>query len=359
MGVWRTRLRGFFFESTVPDLGNASGGKKSFLSLHFGGFFMKAKETQFLIGAIVLIFSIFGLFGPFLTYGDINLSAVECFEQTANNIGYFCLLLAPFILSFLFAIFALIFKETKWNKYLLFFLSVISGVLFLFSNLFYANSLNIDVDSVTAGNCLIVLGVGMLLVSLYYVSKILESNQFTINDIVEIAMLVSLALVLDLAIFKIKVVAQGGSISLAMVPLVLIALRKGFVKSFIACGIVYGFLNCLIDGYGFITYPLDYLLGFGSLAIVGLFRTLIMNKDAKVTIKGTVFLVVSILLACTGRTIASTISGIVLYDTPFVESLIYQLTYMGPSMIILIVVVLILYRPIMLLNRKYQKSLSK
>lgn len=320
---------------------------------------MEARRIRYFLGGIVFAFLIFGLFGPFLIYNSTSLTAIDAFvECSKGNIGYFLLLLLPFILTLSFSVVSFALRSDKASPYPLFILSLFAGVLYLFCNLFYANGLGVDPDLVFNGNLSIILGVGLIVISLYFVSKIFEQNQFTINDIVEIAVFVSLAIVLDLSIFEIKVVANGGSISLMMVPLVLISLRKGFVKGFIACGVVFGLLSCLIDGYGFITYPLDYLLGFGSMALVGLFRPLIMNKEAKITVKGVLFLLLAIIVACIGRTAASTISGIVIYETPFVESLIYQLTYMGPSMILLIVLSLLLYRPIMLMDIKYSKKVQ-
>ena len=97
---------------------------------------------------------------------------------------------------------------------------------------------------------------------------------FNVHDIVEIAMFVAIALVLD-NFLKIPLGASGGSINLAVLPLVLLALRHGWFKGFVAGGIIFGFISCLIDGYGLVTYPLEYFVTFGSIAIVGAFSKLI------------------------------------------------------------------------------------
>ena len=97
---------------------------------------------------------------------------------------------------------------------------------------------------------------------------------FNVHDIVEIAMFVAIALVLD-NFLKIPLGASGGSINLAVLPLVLLALRHGWFKGFVAGGIIFGFISCLIDAYGLVTYPLEYFVTFGSIAIVGVFSKLI------------------------------------------------------------------------------------
>ena len=107
-----------------------------------------------------------------------------------------------------------------------------------------------------------------------YMKKVLFD--FKVADIVEIAILCSLAIVLDTFV-KIPL-GPSGSINLSMVPILVIALRHGWFKTLFAGGLVYGLITCLLDGYGIITYPLDYFLGFGSTAVLGLFAEYI-NKN--------------------------------------------------------------------------------
>ena len=47
-----------------------------------------------------------------------------------------------------------------------------------------------------------------------------------------------------------------GSINFQMLPLMIIALRRGPAHGFIAGGIVYGLISCLKDGYGFLHLPI-------------------------------------------------------------------------------------------------------
>ncbi|MCQ2815168.1 MAG: energy-coupled thiamine transporter ThiT [Bacilli bacterium] len=183
-------------------------------------------------------------------------------------------------------------------------------------------------------------------------SQILEKFTLTTMDIVEIALFVGLALVLDLAPLKFKVVPQGGSISLTMLPLMILSLRKGFIKGFIGAGILFGLINCLTDGYGLVTYPLDYFIGFGSVAIFGLFRTLIYKRYSLINI---VYYVIAGLLTMTIRVFASTLSGILFFNYTFVASLIYQLTYIPAAVAASTIVAIILYRPLFMLNQRQLK----
>ena len=103
---------------------------------------------------------------------------------------------------------------------------------------------------------------------------------FNINDIAEIAILCSLAIVLD-QFCKIPLGATGGSINLSMLPLYIIALRHGWFKGFIGGGIIYAVTTCIIDGYGFQFFPLEYFVAYGSVGILGIFANFIYKKFNK------------------------------------------------------------------------------
>lgn len=177
---------------------------------------------------------------------------------------------------------------------------------------------------------------------------------FTVKDIVEIAMLVAAAIVLDLPFLKIRIGSNGGSISFSMIPLFLIAFRKGLFKGFIGIGVVYGLITCFIDGWGIQTYPLDYLLGYGSLSIVGLFSNLVFPKNVdKYSFKGIMYLILSIAVAAFLRLCFATLSGIVIYELDFVGSLVYNIIYVLPSSVIAIALLIVLYKPILAINRSF------
>lgn len=173
---------------------------------------------------------------------------------------------------------------------------------------------------------------------------------FTVKDICEIAMLCAIAIVLSV-FCEIKVGANGGSIGFGMIPLFLICYRHGFIKGFIATGIIYALICCAIDGYGFACFPFDYLLAYGSLSVVSFFYKPIFESESKW--KPYVFIALSILLACFLRFVFHVISGMILWSTPFVGSITYNIAYVGPSCAICIVVFCALYIPFKRINNMF------
>ncbi|MDY4788057.1 MAG: energy-coupled thiamine transporter ThiT [Bacilli bacterium] len=171
------------------------------------------------------------------------------------------------------------------------------------------------------------------------------SLKFTIKEITEAALLIALAVVLGY--FEIPL--PLGGVTLALVPVFLIALRNTPLKTFIFVGIVYGLIDCLLDGYGFMTFPLEYLVALGSSFIVSLFRTKLFNHEKNVGIEIT-YVVISVLIVTIIRFICSTIDGVLIYEATFVESM----TLNAPNIFLdggfTLVVLLLIYFPLRQLN---------
>lgn len=179
-----------------------------------------------------------------------------------------------------------------------------------------------------------------------------NKNQFSIYDIVESAMLVAIAIALDLPGLKIRIGANGGSISFTMIPLIILALRQGFAKGFLSIGIVYGFITCLLDGWGLYTFPFDYFLAYGSLSIIGLLSDKLFKnlKDNKPSWLHYVLLGGGVILITTTRLLFATLSGVILYETEFLASLSLNSLYVLPSGGVCLVAILLLYRPMIKIN---------
>ncbi|MBQ0008825.1 MAG: energy-coupled thiamine transporter ThiT [Firmicutes bacterium] len=175
--------------------------------------------------------------------------------------------------------------------------------------------------------------------------------KITVQEMVETAMLVALAIILDLPFLKFRIGQNGGSVSFTMVPLFILAIRRGPIKGFIGCGIIYGIITCGIDGWGIQTFPFDYLLGYGSIAIAGFFKKQIL--ESKNEWKGLLFLIIAIVLGCFGRFVFATISSMVLYEYAFVPALVYNISYIGVSAGFVIALMLILYKPFLLVNSRF------
>lgn len=229
---------------------------------------------------------------------------------------------------------------------------LISMVLFITSFIFLIK----EIDESLNVNGFFVVDLVIQAIDVVLLLYILNSrNEYSVRDIVESAMLIALAVGLDLPGLKFRIGANGGSISFTMLPLFILALRLGALKGFIGCAIVYGSITCLLDadGGGLNAYIFDYFFGYGSIALIGFFRNLIIRKGNKITIMGIVFLLVGVVVSIAGRLTASTISGMVFWETPFVESLIYNALYILPSGGFCLAALIVLYKPFLIINMRF------
>lgn len=167
--------------------------------------------------------------------------------------------------------------------------------------------------------------------------------------LVEGAMLIALATVLSY--LKIMEMPFGGSITLEMLPLVIMGLRHG-PKWGCLTGFVHGLLQMIIGFSNVMKCPtlisqigcilLDYLLAFSVLGLAPVFASLVKNNKKVGYILGSV-------CVCVLRFLCSFLSGWLLWAvytpdgmTPAYYSLVYNGAYMLPDAIILAVVVGIL-----------------
>lgn len=179
-----------------------------------------------------------------------------------------------------------------------------------------------------------------------------SKEEFSVRDMSEIGVLTAMAIGLHFA--KIETGATGGSINFAAIPLFIIALRHGPIKGLFASGIVYGLIQCMISGYGFVVYPLDYLVGFGCYGILGLFRKRIFVDDEKGWNGwGFFYIVLGIILATFVRFAASTASSIINYGYSFQGALVYNYIYIPVSGAIGLAAMLALYVPLAGLQKHY------
>lgn len=156
------------------------------------------------------------------------------------------------------------------------------------------------------------------------------------NQLTEIAAAVALATVCSF--IKVYQMPQGGSVALTMIPILLIAYRRGFGAGVIT-GAIYGLISLLVD---FVIYHpmsilLDYVLAFGAVGIAGFF------KPTKTGI------MLGTTLGIGGRFVSSTLSGALLFaeyapegQNAWIYSIGYQATYLIPELIICLAVLLLL-----------------
>ena len=294
-----------------------------------------SKRNLFLIKILIYV-AVLGL-GVFLFIPQTNFIWTTIFKNSAN----FAKILA--VCGYLLIIVGILLRIFIKSKNIEgFTISLI--VLLAFMKAVYNYNSELDEATVSAGPYIII-GIAYIIgiLSMFSKKKTVAID-INIRDMVEIAMFCALAIVLDLTFFKIRIGQNGGSISLVMLPLAFMCIRQGFFKGLLGCGIVFGFLSCLIDGYGIVTYPLDYLGAFGSMAIVGLFRTFNFSRF-RFTIQE-ILLAALFIAAVSLRLLFATLSGVILYDTPFVGSLAYNASYVLPSAGFSLVALLVLHKPI-------------
>jgi len=166
----------------------------------------------------------------------------------------------------------------------------------------------------------------------------LSEHRLTSRQISETGLLIAIAVIIELVFRVLPRQPQGGSIDVTMLPLFIIAYRFG-LKNGIIAGIVFGIINFLMSGlvlhWGSIFF--DYILAFGVLGLAALFFK--MNKDS-VVLFGTGIVVAGIL-----RFLLHYLSGIIFFGqyapegTPVaLYSFTYNITYMGPSILLTLIV---------------------
>jgi thiamine transporter len=154
----------------------------------------------------------------------------------------------------------------------------------------------------------------------------------------EAALAVALSFVLGfIVLFRMPF---GGSVSLEMIPLILLALRQGW-KVGVVAGAAYGLLDLAIDPY--VVHPvqvlLDYPLAFGALGLAGLFKP---------TVRGAIL---GATVAVLARFLCHFLSGVIFFASyapdgwnPFLYSAAYNAAYLAPSLAIVVVVVVVLMK---------------
>jgi thiamine transporter len=154
----------------------------------------------------------------------------------------------------------------------------------------------------------------------------------------EAALAIALAFVLGL--IKVWKMPYGGSISLEMVPLILLALRQGPFVGIVA-GAAYGLLNLAVEPVALhpVQVIFDYPLAFGVLGLAGLFQP---------TLRGAIL---GTIVAVLARFLCHFVSGVVFFASyapegwnPYVYSAAYNAGYLVPSLAVALIAVVVLLR---------------
>ncbi|KAA0542586.1 energy-coupled thiamine transporter ThiT [Bacillus sp. BGMRC 2118] len=167
--------------------------------------------------------------------------------------------------------------------------------------------------------------------------------------LVEVAIFAGLALILDL--IAIKGWTQGGSISLAMVPVFLISFRRG-LRGGLLTGFLFGLLQLITNPYflNIIQVINDYFFAFTAIGLAGIFSRKI--KDSVLSgnrMQVNLYIIIGTFVGSLFRFIAHYISGVAFFGssapegTPVsVYSLVYNGSYMLPNFILCTIVMILL-----------------
>lgn len=148
-------------------------------------------------------------------------------------------------------------------------------------------------------------------------------------------MAAALAAVLSLIKVKLPHLLYGGSVSLHLVPIFVVSLRRG-LRPGLAVGTSYGLLNFLITPY--FVHPLqvllDYPVAFAAVGLAGLARSIGTGSVALAAIGG-------VLTGSAGRLAAHFASGVVYFShlapegtAVWAYSLAYNSSYVVPEALI-------------------------
>lgn len=142
---------------------------------------------------------------------------------------------------------------------------------------------------------------------------------------------------------------NGGSITLAALPVALYALRWGCGKGLL-CAFAFGVLQLIFDGayaWGWQSMVLDYLVAFTPLGLAGLFKRKSWGIFPGIAVGNLLRFAVHFISGVTVYRIyqPTQIPGIGVFDDAVLYSLVYNAIYVLPSMVLALAAAGILYVP--------------
>jgi len=346
-------------EKNIQEVDTSLEGADTLLEKQFQPSFLR-RFTGIIIGLIVALLMFLPLFT--IKEGDqtLNIKFYEVFFGSDFSKPAVILFMAFFLPLIAGILYFFSTKHPALNLLALIF-SISAVAIFIFSpDIFYEvngwaydETANYEVKISIGAIFAAVIAGGGALMSIRDFSK---QNPLTIRDITEIAAMVGIALLLDQFV-KIDVTGAGaaGSIGFAMLPLFILSFRLGFFKGFIAGGVIFGLLSNILDGYGFATYPFDYLLAFGLISVAGLFRSLSLPRNHNPKIINVIWYILAIIAGTIGRYLGSVVSSLVIYDASLIFALSYN-WYILASGGAVLVILLALYKPLLMINKRYPTS---
>lgn len=187
----------------------------------------------------------------------------------------------------------------------------------------------------------IAVGVLVILAGILFVAC-RDRKRWTSRTIAFAALSIALSFVLSCV--RLYRMPLGGSVTPgSMLPLLFFAAAFGVGPGVLA-GVVYGALQYLQGGW-FLNvwqFMLDYILAYGALGLAGLYR------DMKQKTWG---LYLAMIAAVFFRMVSATLAGYMFWDTAFWASAAYNGAYLGPEILICLILAVPLRKPVMRILR--------
>ncbi len=178
--------------------------------------------------------------------------------------------------------------------------------------------------------------------------------KISLKAITEISVAVALAVIFNfIPLWKMP---QGGSISLEMLPILVIALRWGLKEGLLA-GFVYGMLQLAFNP--FIVHPaqliLDYPLPYMLLGFSGILKKQIdKHMDKKINF----YIIISVLVGGFLRLITHVFSGVIFFSqyapegtNVWIYSIIYNASFIIPSLIVCYIIIAVFKKKILFISK--------
>ena len=154
-------------------------------------------------------------------------------------------------------------------------------------------------------------------------------NKWTTKDIVFMALYGALFIVLDVAVNALGILQMpnGGSLGVSVIPLLIASYHLGWQKGLVVSvvSVLLQFVTGPMYTPNLIGFVLDYLLAFSIYGLASLF------PNYKYFYSG-------VLITNLVRLASSTLSGMIVWETPLWGSITYNASYMIPTTILCLVV---------------------
>ena len=195
----------------------------------------------------------------------------------------------------------------------------------------------------------------IILMDFYLGRTNMSKTRYTIRTICEIGLFAAVGFVIDelQGILGKGIFVNGGSIGFAFIAVIIIGLRRGWLPA-ILTGLAIGLFDFMTGAY--IIHPvqpiLDYIIPYAMVAVGMVFRP--MYKNATTNKKKMLALVLITIVGGLSKLLSHYLAGIIFwadqsafawdlnYMSPYIYSLIYNMSYILPSIVLTSAILLLI-----------------